>query len=317
MWEFSVFRALGLMVRTLPFLLFRSAVCLTVAAALALAAGAGATAGRLLEGEGPGFGAQWGAAAGLLLGLLLLSLRRGRFLHRITAGQLALLTEVLDRRKVPFSPAQIGHAAGLVAERVGDSSRLLALDRLVLGVIRTATGLVDGLLEGLLPVSILDRLARATGLHLFLALGLVKGVVLAHALRTRSENAWEAAHDGLVLYTQNARPILGTALWLSLLGWLIVAVVAVAALPTAGTVAALMPGLPGAQPLLAILFAGAVKAALYDPFAQACLLQLHLRLTEAQEPLPEWRGRLTQVSDKFRLLGERALGWTPGAAQDM
>jgi hypothetical protein len=64
MWEFSVFRALGLMVRTLPFLLFRSAVCLTVAAALALAAAAGATAGRLLEGEGPGFGAQWGASAG-------------------------------------------------------------------------------------------------------------------------------------------------------------------------------------------------------------------------------------------------------------
>ena len=28
----------------------------------------------------------------------------------------------------------------------------------------------------------------------------------------------------------------------------------------------------------------------------------------------EWRGRLTQISDKFRLLGERAVGWKPGAS---
>ena len=57
--------------------------------------------------------------------------------------------------------------------------------------------------------------------------------------------------------------------------------------------------------------AWAVKAAVIEPFALACMLQVFFSVTEGQEPQPEWRGRLTQISDKFRQLGERAVGWSP------
>jgi hypothetical protein len=59
-----------------------------------------------------------------------------------------------------------------------------------------------------------------------------------------------------------------------------------------------------------------VKAALIEPFAIACMMQVFFKVTEGQDPLPEWRGRLTRASDKFRALGEKAAGWvSPGAAQ--
>lgn len=313
MWQFSVFRALGLMIRTLPFLLFRAAVCFAIAAAVVLAAAAGAGLGQTLGGAGTS-APLWGGVAGVGLALGAVYLSRGALFHRVRAGHVALTVEALEGRPFPWARGQVARARALTDERFGGPAELGALDRLVRSVIRTATSMVDGLLEDLLPISALDRLARASGLHLRLALGRIDEVILAHAARTRSENAWEAAHDGLVLYTQNARPMLGTALWLALVGWVLAGLVAVLALPIAGAVAALLPAVPGAQIVLAASFGWAVKAALYDPFAMACMVQLHFRLTEGQEPLAEWRGRLTQVSDKFRLLGERALGWAPGTA---
>lgn len=320
MWEFSLFRALGLMVRTSPFLLYRAAVHLGLAAGLVVAAGAGAGIGHVVGGLADETARTsttvWGGALGLGLGALVVHVLRGRILYHLTAGHLVAMVDALDGRRIPFGRGQIAQARSIVVERFGDVPAMIALDKLVRGVIRTATGLVDGLLVDILPVTAIDRLARAAGVHLRLALGLIDGVVLAHATRTRSENAWEAAHDGLVLYTQNARPMMVNALWLSLVGWALAGLVAVAALSPAATVAAVLPQVPWTGPLLAAVFGWAVKAALYDPFALACMLQLHLRLTEDQEPLPEWRGRLTQVSDKFRLLGERALGWRSGSAQD-
>lgn len=320
MWDFSIFRALGLVIRTLPFIVLRASVYLGIAAAVAVAAGAGAglghALGSLADATAQGSTAVWGGVVGLGLAAALVHLLRGQVLYGVTAGHLALMVEALDGRRLPFGRGQIVRARAIVRDRFGEAPALVALDKLVRGVIRTATGLVDGLLVDILPIRALDRLSRATGLHLGLAGGLIDGVVLAHAARTRSENAWEAAHDGLVLYTQNARPMLGAAVWLSLVGWALAGLVFLAALSPATSVAALLPQVTGAGPLLAALLAWTAKAALYDPFALAYMLQLHLRLTQDQEPLPEWRGRLTQVSDKFRTLGERALGWSAGATQD-
>ncbi|MDP3194572.1 hypothetical protein [Tabrizicola sp.] len=320
MWEFSIFRALGLMIRTWPFILFRAAIYLVMALVLVVAAAAGVVAGHALAGlwgEPVGVSADiWGGAAGLLLAALAVPSLRGRLLHRVTAPHLAALVEALDRRPLPFGRGQVALARAIVATRFGDAPALSALDTLVRGIIRTATALVDGLLVDVLPITALDRLARASGTELRLTLGLIDAVVLAHATRTRSENAWEAAHDGLVLYTQNARPLMVNAVWLSLVGWALAGLVALAALSPATFLAAVLPGVPWGGPFVAVVFGWAVKAALYDPFAMACMLQLHLRLTQDQDPLPEWRGRLTQVSDKFRQLGERALSWRAGGAQD-
>lgn len=318
MWEFSIFRALGLMIRTWPFVILRAAIHLLIAALLVVAAGAGVAAGQALAGEPLGSSAALlGGGAGLVFGALAVAVLRGRLLHRMTAPHLAALVEALDHRPLPAGRRQVALANAIVAERFGDAPTLLALDSLIRGVIRTATGLVDGLLADILPVSALDRLARASGAQLRLTMGLIDAVVLAHATRTRSENAWEAAHDGLVLYTQNARPLMVSAVWLSLVGWALAGLVALAAVPSMTPLAEALPGVPWAVPLAALIFGWAVKAALFDAFALACMLQLHLRLTLDQDPLPEWRGRLTQVSDKFRQLGEQALRWRSGAAQDI
>jgi hypothetical protein len=225
----------------------------------------------------------------------------------VKAGHIAVMVELLDGRKIPGGRSQIAYARSVVNERFGQASALFALDQLIKGVVNVVTGLMQGMMS-LLPIPGLDRLMGVVRAYLRLAVGLVDEVILGHAIRSRSDNAWEAAHDGLVLYAQNARPMLGAAAWLTLITWVMSALIFILMLGPAAAVAYLLPG-DGSAGLFvfAVLFAWAVKAALIEPFALACLLQVFFAETSDQVPSAEWRGRLTHLSEKFRKLGEQAV----------
>lgn len=319
MWDFSIARALGLMIRTAPFLIFRALVYFGIAAALAIATGAGAGTGYgiglLSDEEFRATSTLWGGIAGFGLTAGVIFFLRDYLLYLVKAGQIAVMVDYLDGKPLPYGQGQIAYARAVVTERFGQASALFALDRLIRGVIGLITGLVEGVMT-ILPIPGLAQIMTAVRAYLRIAVGLVDEVILAHAIRTRSENAWEAAHDGLVLYAQNGRAMLVNAAWLTLISWVLAAVVFVLMLGPAAALVWLLPGDASAGMFVfALIFAWAVKAAMIEPFALACMLQVFFSLTEGQEPQPEWRGRLTQISDKFRQLGERAVGWKPDASE--
>ena len=321
MWDFSLSRAFGLMLRTWPFLLFRAVVYFGIAAALVVVTGTGAGVGYGVgmfgDAEFQAGSTFWGGAVGFGLTAGVVFFLRDYLLYMVKAGHIAVLVELLDNRPIPGGQGQIAYARTIVADRFGQASALFALDQLVKGVINVITGLTEGVLS-ILPIPGLDRLMGAVRAYLRLAVGLVDEVILAHAIRERSDNAWEAAHDGLVLYAQNARPMLVNAAWLTLITWVLAFVVFALMIAPAAAVVWLLPGDSSAGMFIfAVVFAWAVKAAVIEPFALACLLQVFFKVTEGQVPKPEWRGRLAQASTKFRTLGERALNWRPTpAAQD-
>ena len=311
MWDFSLSRAMGLMVRTAPFLLFRMAVYFGITAALIVVTGTGAGMGYGVglfgDEEFRATSTFWGGAAGFGLTAGVIFFFRDYILYLVKAGHIAVMVELLDGKPIPGGKGQITHAREVVTARFGQASTLFALDQLIKGVVNLITGLLEGLLS-ILPIPGLDRAMGVIRAYLRLAVGLVDEVILAHAIRTRSDNAWESAQDGLVLYAQNARPMLVNAAWLTLFTWGLAVVVFLVMLAPAAAVVWLLPGESTAGMFIfALVFAWAAKAALIEPFAIACLLQVFFKVTEGQEPNAEWRGKLTQASDKFRALGERAL----------
>lgn len=321
MWDFSIAKALGLMIRTAPFLIFRALVYFGIAVAMVVVTGAGAGTGYGIglfgDEEFRASSTMWGGIAGFGLTAGVIFFLRDYLLYMVKAGQIAVMVEYLDGRPLPYGQGQIAYARGVVTERFGQASALFALDRLVRGVIAVITGLVEGVMT-ILPIPGINQIMGAVRAYLRISVGLVDEVILAHAIRTRSENAWEAAHDGLVLYAQNGRAMLVNAAWLTLISWLLAAVVFVVMLAPAAGLVWMLPGeASGGTFIFALIFAWAIKAAVIEPFALACMLQVFFNVTEGQEPQPEWRGRLTQISDKFRQLGERAVGWSPrGAAEE-
>lgn len=313
MWDFSIATAFAVMRRTLPFLLFRSAVYFGIAVAYVLATGTGAGIGwgvGALGDEDFRVGATfWGGAIGFGLVAGALYLAREYLLYIVKAGHIALMVEYLDGRDLPEGQGQIAYARRIVTERFGQASVLFAVDQLVKGVINAITGLIQGLLA-ILPIPGLDKVMGVLRAYLRLSVGLIDEAILAYGIRTRAENPWISARSALVLYGQNAKPMLRNAAWLTAITWGLAILVFVVMLAPAAAVVWLIPGAWSAGGVVfAILFAWAIKVALIEPFAIACLLQAYFKAIEGQTPNPEWEARLEQASARFRKLGERATGW--------
>ena len=222
--------------------------------------------------------------------------------------KVAVLVELIDGRPMPQGRSQIAHAATVVRQRFAQASVLFAIDQLVRGVIGAITGVVRGVLN-LLPIPGARQVSGLLHAFLRVAVGLIDEVILAHAIRSRATDPWASAREALVLYGQNYRPVLKNAAWLagivyglSLLGFLVM-------LAPAALVVYLMPGAWAAGGFVfALLFAWAVKAALLEPFAVACMMQVYFRAIEGQSPDPEWDARLEQMSGHFRKLKGRIAG---------
>lgn len=310
MWDFSVSKALIMMQRTAPFIVFRIVVYFAVTLAFIIVTGTGA-------GFGYGIGAFgtdefqtgatfWGGAIGFGAVAGAVFLARDYLLYLVKAGHIAVMVEIMQGRPIPWGRAQIDHAHEVVGERFGEASALFALDRLIAGVVTAVTGLVEGILS-ILPVPGLEKAMGLVRGYLRVAVGLVDEVILAHGLKTGGDNAWANAEDALVLYAQNAKPMLKNAVAITAIVYGVSFVVFLVMLLPAAAIAWMIPGeAAGVGVLFALVLAWAVKAALVEPFALACLLQVFFRVTEGQVPDPEWKARLTAASEKFRRIGEHA-----------
>lgn len=315
MWDFSIGQAIGLMVRTMPFIVLRAAIYFGAALAYVLVTGAGAGIGYGVGAFGePDFQAQttfWGAIGGFGVVGAIMYWAREYILYLAKAGHIAVLVELVSGRELPAGRSQITYATAVVKERFAQASLLFAVDQIVKGVIRAITGLVRGILS-FIPVQGVKQLVGIIEAFLRVAVGFVDEVILAHMIRSGQTNPWEAAREGLVLYGQNYKVMLKNAAWLTLFVYGLSALVFVLMLAPAAGVIYLMPGNWSAGGFVfALIFAWSVKAAIFEPFAIVCLMQVYFRTTEGQTPDPEWDARLEQMSKKFRQLKEKALGYSP------
>lgn len=319
MWDFNIGQALGLLGRTLPFVLLRAAVYFGITLAYILATGAGIGVGWGVGAFGDdGFRATamaWGGMAGFGLTGAVMYWLREYILYIVKAGHVAVLVELIDGKPLPEGSGQIAHATTVVKERFGQASLLFALDQLVKGVIRAVIGLVHGVLS-ILPIPYVRQLMGIVQAFLRVAVGFIDEVILAHAIRTRSTDPWISAREALVLYGQNWKAMLRNAAWLTLFTYGLAFLIFLVMLAPAAALVYVMPGAWSAGGFVfALLFAWSVKAAFLEPFAVTCLMQVYFRITDGQEPDPEWDARLEQMSSHFRKLKERA-GARFGTARD-
>lgn len=312
MWDFSIGRSINLMMRTLPFIALRAAVYFGIVLIYILATGTGV-------GLGWGIGAlggrdfqqtamAWGGLIGFGLTGAVMYWVREYILYIVKAGHIAVLVELIDGKPLPDGRGQIEHATTIVKERFGQASLLFAVDQLIKGVIRAITGLVRGVLS-ILPIPGLQQLMGLVQAFLRMAVGFVDEVILAYAIRTRSQDAWGSAHEALVLYGQNWKVMLKNAAWLTVFVYAFSFIVFLVMLAPAAAFVYLLPGAWSAGSFVfALLFAWSIKAAFLEPFAVACLMQVYFKTIEGQQPDPEWDARLDKMSSHFRKLKTRITG---------
>ncbi len=319
MWDFSFSKAVGMVVRTMPFIILRLLVFLGIGVAYLLATGVGAFIGygfgHFASGaEGPEGGAFWGGLIGFGLVSTVLYLAREYILYLVKAGHIAVLVELYDGRAIPDGQGQLAYGAKAVKTHFAESSVLFGVDQIIKGVLRAFFSTIN-FFTAFLPVPALQSLIRLAESIVRMSLTYVDEIILAHLIRTRTTNPWETAKDGLILYAQNYKHFLKNAVWLSVFLWLLTAAIFIVLI---GPAAALMAFVPGHLAIwafaFAFVFAWALKAALLEPVAIASLMQVYFKTIEGQKPDPEWEARLDSASKRFRELGTKAADWMGGRA---
>lgn len=313
MWDFSLGRSVSLLARTMPFILLRCAVYFGITLAYMLMTGVGAGVGYGIGGFGDesfqASAAIWGGVAGFGIVGAVLFFTREYLLYTVKAGHIAVLVRLIDGEELPQGRSQIAYASQMVKQNFAQTNVLFAMDMLIKGVINAITGLVQGI-GSFLPIPGLQQLMGVVKAFLRIAVGLIDEVILAYIIRSNSDNPWLASRSALVLYGQNAQVMLKNAAWLTLFTYGLSLVVFLIMLAPAAALVYLIPGAWSAGGMVfALLFAWAIKVAVIEPFAIACLLQAYFKTIEGQTPNPEWEARLDKVSNKFSELKGKAQTW--------
>ena len=317
MWDFSFTRSIGMILRTLPFIVLRLIVYVGIAVAYVLTTGIGAVVGfgfgHLSTDTGAhATGAFWGGAIGFGIVSSVLYLAREYLLYLVKAAHIAVLVEVLDGKSVPMGQGQIGYGANFVKTHFTESSVLFGVDQIIKGVLRTITGTINSIMM-IIPIPALQTLMRMVEAVIRMSLTYVDEIILAYLIRTRTPNPWSSAEDALILYAQNYKHFLKNALWLSLFMWGLTVVIFFVFLAPATAIAIMFPGNSALWAFgFAIVFAVALKKALLEPLAIASLMQVYFKTIEGQTPNPQWKDRLTAASRKFQDLAGKAASWIPG-----
>lgn len=319
MKDFQIGTVIGLLRRTAPFLVFRFLIYFGITVGYVLAtgvgAGAGYTAGTIFGDAG--VGATWGGFIGFGIAGAVMYFLREYLLYMVKAGHIAVLTQIMDGGEIPGGRGQIDYAQGVVKERFAESNVLFAVDQLIKGVLK-AFNRAFFTLAAILPIPGIEGLAKFVNTVVRLSLTYLDEVILAHNIRTESDNPWASSRSALVLYAQNYKTFLKNAVFLALIVWgLTLAVFVLILAPVAGLVT-LFPGVGGVLSfVIALVFAWGVKQAVIEPFGMTALMQVFFKVTEGQQPDPEWERKLDSVSDKFGELKARAGAWTqPQAVAD-
>jgi hypothetical protein len=320
MWDFSISKTLGIMLRTMPFILFRMAIFFGITIAYIFATGTGGAVGYGVgkisaDPDAQGTFAVWGSVVGFGIVSAVLFWIREYILYIVKAGHIAVMVELLQGKDLPQGRGQIEHAKAVVTERFVETNVLFALDQLIKGVIGAITGLIGGI-SAFLPIPGLNGLANFINTIIRISLTYVDEIILGYAIKTNSANPWENARTGVTLYAQNGKVMVKNAIWLSIFMWIISIVVFLLMLAPAAALLVMFPGQAGGWAfVIAIVFAWAFKAALLEPFAIAALMDVYFRVIEGQKPNPQWEQRLDEASNKFQELGNKASDWVKGTPQ--
>ncbi len=316
MWDFNFGKAFAMVGKTLPFLVLRVVVFVGIGVAYVIASGGGAAIGYgfgrafLASSEGGMF---WGGLIGLGVVSMALYLAREYLLYLVKAAHIAVLVELYDGREVPAGQSQLGFGANFVKTYFATSSVLFGVDQLIKAVLRTFFGTIN-FFTAFLPVPALQSLIRLAENIVRLSLTYVDEIILAYLIRTRTTNPWDTAKDGVILYAQNYKHFLKNAIWLSIFLWLLTAALFLVLLGPTAVLVVVMPGQLAVWGfVLAAVFAWSIKAAILEPLAIACLMQVYFQTIEGQKPDPEWEARLDGVSRRFRDMTSRAATWPTGS----
>ncbi|MFW5816505.1 MAG: hypothetical protein ACOCVP_06575 [Wenzhouxiangella sp.] len=311
MMDFKIGEILSLMGKTMPFLVFRFLIYFAITFAYIVITGVGAGIGYgvgMIGGEPGGF-SFFGGLVGFGIMSAIAYMLREYLLYMVKAGHIAVLVELMEGKELPQGRGQIAYAQQIVRERFAQSSILFGVDQLIKGVLKAFNRLFFTV-TAFIPIPGLKSLVGFINTIVNLSLTYLDEVILSYNLRTRADNPWEASRTALVLYAQNYKAFLKNAFFLAFIIWGLTFLVFLVILGPMLALVSVIPAVAGPLTLIfALVFAWGVKQSVIEPIGMTALMQVFFKVTEGQQPNPEWEGKLEGVSKKFGEFKRKSREW--------
>lgn len=308
--EDGFFAALGLCLKTMPFILLRLGLLVgfTIVSVVwfVLTAGIGVLISKATSSNigGWAFLIGLGAPAGLFYWF------KRYVLYIVEMAHIAVLTRLITHGELEGGN-QISYGKDLISSRFGEINALLVLQALVDGVVRTFIGSVN-FVTSFLPLGELRGLIHLVEGILRNATKYVVDVIFSYNIARGDENTWRSSKDGLVYYAQNWKPVLKTATYALILEYILSFFNFLILLIPAAAVGHWLPRVGAWFFLLAIVVALNIKSAVLRPLFST-MVALTYHKTIHNQPIDiQMDQTLTSLSDKFREISERAKNWAAG-----
>lgn len=300
-------RAFGIVMQTMPYLIYRAMIYGMLCIGFLIFLGMLGIVGAVFGG---------GAAVVLFFiclvggGFLGLGQLLGTYvLYMLKAGHVALITEIVEKGKLPADISQTAWAKERVMGYFKEVSVLALIDQLLKGIIRRLNRSVFNVMN-VLPIPGTDGAAKAMQKIVDFSLTYVDEAIIAYTFRTKNENVFDAAKKGVILYAQSWKGILTNAVALTILSYVFTIVMALIFLIPLGIVALMLPDSWATTKFFLFVFAlflgFSMKWILFDPIACTSTILTFFHESEGQEPDAEWEARLDMASDKFTELKQKA-----------
>lgn len=243
----------------------------------------------------------------LCLSLCILGVLQHFIGYVFKAGHVAAVTEIVTSGNVPDDPFAYG--TDVVKKKFPTAAAYFAVDSLTGGAVKQINKGLDVVGNILGKVPGMEKIIDFAQHFVNIALGNVDECCLAYTFYKEDQSAFKSAADGVVIYFQNWKVILKSALKLAFMVLVITTVAGIVlTLVLLGVVMAF--GLPGYSAffiaiVIAMMLIISVKSAFLDSYTMVSMLCSYMEVAPSTEITFDLYGKLCKLSAKFRSLFDK------------
>lgn len=241
-------------------------------------------------------------------------------LYLLKAAHIAVLIELMDQGQVPEGKGQIAYGKERVTAMFGTTSIFFAVDQLVASAVKQIHRWLMRLGNLLANIPAAKVVINLVSMVLGIALNYIDEAVLSRVMKHKKEdpesNVWKTSADGVVLYAQSWKSMIGAAAGVALFS-IVLSFVSflITFFPLLGLVRLISSSGNSLLGLLALITALsislAIKKAFVDPVATIIMIRAYHAKTAGVEPSMDLHAKLQGISKKFKELVQRATSGPP------
>lgn len=234
--------------------------------------------------------------------------------YLVKAGHIAVIAATFRSGRVPDNQVAVGKA--MVLKRFATSNVYFALDKLVAAAVKQLQNALQKVGNAL---DFIPGMGAVTGLAQFfvsISLGYIDECCLGWTFYQKDQGAFKSAADGVAIYAQNWKPVLGNAAKTMVSVLMLMLATLLAAFLPVGLIFKLLNWSPLAAFLLACLIAWAVKFAFIDSWIMIKMMTAYMEVAPSTQITFDLYGKLCTLSGKFKELFQRGRQETASSAAD-